>query len=733
MRNLNLSVFVSFLVAISCGPSDKGADSADAGPFDDCVPTEDSDGDCIPNSVEGCGATPDSDNDGTPNYLDADSDGDGISDAVEVGTCDAPRDTDGDGTPDYADRDSDNDGVSDGNEDRDGNGVVGTCTTVCTTQAQCDSETNEVCSIANGETEGICIGIGCSNGETNPHNIDTDGDGITDDDESTFICNQADEDNPFGIKQIRYVDSTDQPAYVGSNWRIALEIAAVDGVPEITTPSTRESAYIFDMTASQAEVAGFLASRGAIYTEATDESISVNILLDALGIVSQTTPRVSGANTISLDGFDTVLSSIIEVETTNPTNVTTLRAALMPQLLNRPAGEVTMPSLTWAGAMDTSFIVVYQTIFRMDDNQTLFVGAVVRKSDYDDRSRSTSLFADDVSNGTGVSVSGNGEAIECEEYYADRPASADIIWIIDESGSTSSDRARIAANADSFFAKAVDAGLDFRMGVTDMRDGGPGGQPGIFAARATSTTGDRWILPNEPTAFADSVADPSGTDPADGGSEYGLNQARDSMARHLPRDSSDPSKVRDDAKLVVIYVTDEKPDEIETGGTGAGILNEGNIEPTAAQAAQILTFLQPYIANFTDENAIAHLISEPLPFASPTCSSGGAEHAYGYYEVIQALGGQAGSICADDLGPVLDAMIDAIIGDASPITLSKVPISASISLARDGLSVFRSREQGWDFRSSSNAIIFFNMPFDPANPSDVVVSYRRWADQIPID
>jgi hypothetical protein len=25
------------------------------------------------------------------------------------------------------------------------------------------------------------------------------------------------------------------------------------------------------------------------------------------------------------------------------------------------------------------------------------------------------------------------------------------------------------------------------------------------------------------------------------------------------------------------------------------------------------------------------------------------------------------------------------------------------------------------------------MPFDPANPSDIVVSYRRWADQIPVE
>lgn len=61
----------------------------------------DSDGDGIPNDVEGLG---DADGDGIPNYLDLDSDGDGIPDAVEAGPDPTnPIDTDMDGTPDYLD------------------------------------------------------------------------------------------------------------------------------------------------------------------------------------------------------------------------------------------------------------------------------------------------------------------------------------------------------------------------------------------------------------------------------------------------------------------------------------------------------------------------------------------------------------------------------------------------------------------------------------------------------
>lgn len=73
---------------------------------------QDSDGDSIPDSVEG---TDDVDDDGASNYRDQDSDDDYIPDSLEVGmgSPDNPIDSDGDGTPDYLDMDSDNDTVED--------------------------------------------------------------------------------------------------------------------------------------------------------------------------------------------------------------------------------------------------------------------------------------------------------------------------------------------------------------------------------------------------------------------------------------------------------------------------------------------------------------------------------------------------------------------------------------------------------------------------------------------
>lgn len=68
----------------------------------------DSDGDGIPDSVEG---TIDSDGDGASNHYDLDSDGDGLADAVE-----GAGDADSDGTANFLDLDSDNDGYTDARE-----------------------------------------------------------------------------------------------------------------------------------------------------------------------------------------------------------------------------------------------------------------------------------------------------------------------------------------------------------------------------------------------------------------------------------------------------------------------------------------------------------------------------------------------------------------------------------------------------------------------------------------
>ena len=97
-------------------PADRGNDFAiDGISFRTVSPMAcvalDSDGDGVPDFVEG--PTRDTDGDGVPDYLDPDDDGDGVPTASELGPGGyrMPRDTDGNGVPDYLDPDDDGDSV----------------------------------------------------------------------------------------------------------------------------------------------------------------------------------------------------------------------------------------------------------------------------------------------------------------------------------------------------------------------------------------------------------------------------------------------------------------------------------------------------------------------------------------------------------------------------------------------------------------------------------------------
>jgi len=118
------------VVLSSCGPTNDGPDDhfGDPDGAPPPPPITDTDGDRISDHDEGAATAVDTDHDGRPDYLDDDSDGDGLLDAVEAGderADSAPVDSDVDGTPDFRDLDSDGnrrDDATDGSGDTDGDG-----------------------------------------------------------------------------------------------------------------------------------------------------------------------------------------------------------------------------------------------------------------------------------------------------------------------------------------------------------------------------------------------------------------------------------------------------------------------------------------------------------------------------------------------------------------------------------------------------------------------------------
>jgi len=343
----------------------------------------------------------------------------------------------------------------------------------------------------------------------------------------------------------------------------------------------------------------------------------------------------------------------------------------------------------------------------------------------------TGIHIDDLSNGTGLAKQTDGEAVECDPFVLSGNPVADIIWVVDESGSMSDNRLDVAANAADFFARAVKSGLDFRMAVTGVCN--PSGSyssiVGKFCSKISTSSNDdggtdRFLLPTEQAIFEACVKNPPGYE---GGSEYGLTNAREAVKKHLPRATNSVSKVRSGATLVVIMATDESPQELKTLSGFYSYYKTCQLP--ADMQNQVNAYIQQdmdiYTGKLTPESkAIVHMVGG---VCNNTCN---AQIGHGYNELVKATGGITADVCQANLGATLQIIIDTIIGQSSPAKLEYVPISASLAVAVDKTQLDRSRVKGFDYASSSNTLIFVGVPFPKG--SQVVASYRRFKDQGPI-
>ncbi len=726
---------VAIVIGGSAGCGDEaGMTSQDAGAdlVDECTVGADSDGDCLTDLVEGCNLSPpaDRDADGQANHLDRDSDGDGISDALEVGPdCDRPRDTDGDTRPDYVDSDSDGDRVGDTYEDRNGDGQIGTCDVPCNVPEDCDSAAGEYCALPLDSAQGyagVCISAACMGNETDPRSPDTDGDGVTDNTEGTFVCNPVSDDNPFGRLNTAFADAL-YTRYPETNWRVALPEGTPHASLAISDRQPFESAHIFDFTDANVEVAGFLISRAMRMSDAMAESEDAVRTMAELAITERVEVRLAGRDSGVVYAAERTGQSALHAElvhyTRGASNLHELRNEVMAGLLGMGPARITAPVSQWTGQPGSAFVIAFQTTVRPDTGQTLYIGAVARREFYDNQTLLTGMRVRELSGGTAVATVDARFNDGCQVAQRGGPPALDFIWVVDEDPALTTLRERIATAAPGFLSQLASAGIDARLGITDMSAGGPGGVGGRFATRSNSR--DRWLRLGDDVDITASIRDPSGPDVAApaGMNGYGLNQLKAAIERHLPRSDEDLAQVRQGASIALLLLTGSKATELED----SGIMAPGNTSPNAGQVQQIQELLQPYLERVDSANARVHLLSEVLPYGATECSEGG-EHGYGYYEVARHSGGVIGRLCHEPIDAVLKSIAHAAAADAGTIVLERRPIAASIQVARDNVLVPRSRLRGWDYDSVANAIVFYGMPFEDGGSSDIVVSYRRWDD-----
>ncbi len=708
----------------------------------ECKPGQDTDGDTIPDDVEGCKGE-DVDVDGFPNFADPDSDGDGIPDKVEAGPDGKnPVDTDGDGVPDYLDNDSDGDGVDDKDEDRNGDGIVGCCRTTCgQTIKDCPDVKSDECSEGQTcETGNVCsppVDFLCSNGETDPQERITFGDNIPDGDRPTFICTPGSESDPKGLKKMQFKKSSP------GDWHVALEPDAVYGAFTINNAAPKEVGAVFDLQDAKKAVAGFIVSVPSNDTDVLKLASELTQRISGLPGTQQNgvTQLSSGGLKQSHDGFPTVLGIQLKIRMAQNATVDQVRNAVVPLILSRPAGDISKLPFQSFGPSEMSHILRAQVLLR-NDGRMLVMGAVATETMVGDNKLSTGLHIDDMANGTGLAMAKDRDTVECDPFKLTGTPKADIIWVVDESGSMSNNRLDVANNAKDFFSRAVVSGLDFRMAVTNVVEPSDS-HVGRFCSKVyqfdskgelvnpadakDSGGADRFLLPSEQDRFESCVKNPPGFE---GNTEWGVANAYHAVEKHLPRKANDPTKIRPDASLIIIVATDELPAGIPINPFDPFLMIELQTQCVLNPQRQDLIVNQlfkPHMEMWTGKThkgegkAVMHVLGG---VCNNSCS---ADVAHGYMELAQALGGTVADVCQKNLGQSLQLIIDSIAGTASAAILEYVPMSASLAVAVGKTVLARSRDTGFDYNPAANSLVFYNVPIQKGD--QVVASYRRWVEQ----
>jgi hypothetical protein len=304
------------------------------------------------------------------NYLDMDSDNDGIPDAVEKGTPDIntdPVDTNGDGEPDYIDADSDNDGVGDGDEDRNGDGALGNCEeTLLVCQCSC-VDPESFCH----PVKHICINAECLSGETDPKTPDTDGDGIPDGEEGTFICNASSELGQ-GRRPVQY------QKHQNNLFHVAIEQDAVFSHMDPPNPTPVEGAAGFDMTTEHHASSGFVVSRGPtdplIAREASD-------IITAVRSIGEVVTLSGGSYMQSHALKEQIVNLTLSLRVSASTNPGVIRNRILALLLNRNLADFPNPINAQFTNSSNDFLVNFM-VQRDTTDKSLVMGALGTYSDW---------------------------------------------------------------------------------------------------------------------------------------------------------------------------------------------------------------------------------------------------------------------------------------------------------------------------------------------------------------
>ena len=673
---------------------------------------EDVNGDCRPVG-ESDARKADTDGDGVNDFdeimngldpLLLDTDGDGILDGVEFATCTDPTSAD-----------SDNDGLEDGLEDGNKDGQIGVCA-------------NRVYDLA------------CAAGESDPCKADTDGNGTPDADEIIYrTCRPSD---------IQSLPAPQILLDMNGDYQLATRASVVPASVS-SSSGAAINAHVFEDPAH--DYTGFILSFDSPpnTTEAFQLSDHIFNAILAIPAYSASSRRSAGRQITTHDGFKAMVDATVDL----PADVSPhqVRDDLLASLTGLTDLTHTLTD-TIPVMPGESSLLKYEVIARSATEYVVVV-TVAPLTKAQDPALQTGFRSDDLTGGS--SVAGAMEQLEpdCIAHKVTERAQVDIIISMDASGSMQDEKMALANFVQDLTSFLDAANLDWRIGVTSVAcsnitqdaalspefralfpppggffdlnpcalpiGGGTGGSNNGKLVKSSGQPG----FSRDAAQISSRISNVNSTD-----SEFTLTMGVAAVDRALPRNDSDPDKIRENAAVIVIVVTDEEDEHFKSELDFLPAENPDANERTLMDAVTnpfVEYLLQPQVGA-----TVFGLYNVP----NSDCDTA-AQFASAIHDIVNKTGGTGGSICQADITTSLQAIASATAGIASGLRLRGSPVSPSIQVKHaqimTGMEVdlVRSRLDGFDYDGTVNRLTFYG-PNPPQTNDRLVIPYLRWSNSV---
>lgn len=281
---------------------------------------------------------------------------------------------------------------------------------------------------------------------------------------------------------------------------------------------------------------------------------------------------------------------------------------------------------------------------------------------------------------------------QTDTFYQEVSNQVDILWVIDNSLSMGDEQEELANRFIEFINAMGDVGLAWQIGVvtTDMERSR---ESGIIQGGPQILTPETENYENKFRRLATEV----GLDGSD--KEAGIDAAIQAITEPLISNEN-AGFLRDEAKLSVIYVSDEND------CTNRGALADEDGEACYSESDRLVP-MSELIAEYEAVKADPNMIKVSA-IVGPPVSAGcvGAVPGFRYNTMAEAFGGLQASICEEDFSEIMAELGLQSAGLYTSFRLSYAAVIGSIEVWVDDVSVPESDTDGWTYDDTYQNLYF---------------------------